>query len=253
MKTFLQQHKQTFPWVVMIVLFSGMGLILWFGILPFQRFIVEKADSIQEYYATQENRERQIKKLPELEEQFKSIVADEQTLDILLSESEIVDFVKTLERLAEETKTHITLQAKDGNAIQDKKNSKPKAKSVAVLPIDDEDTKKTAPASILDAAPYDRYLHVNVAVIGEYRDVVTFLHKMETLPLGLDVIGMSIKLRDKETEEKQPSNPGRNPFLIFGGGTLVPSEAAPAEGLAEEVILGSLEATFDTIVYVNSK
>lgn len=252
MNTFFQQHRQAFPLVVMMTLFVGMGLILWFGILPFQRFIVEKADSIQEYYATQENRERQIKRLPELEEQFKSIVADEQTLDILLSESEIVDFVKTLERLAEETKTHITLQAKDGNAIQEKKASKPKAKS-AVLPDDDEDTKKKAPASILDAAPYDRYLHVSVAVIGDYRDVVTFLHKMETLPLGLDVIGIDIKLRDKETEEKQPSNPGRNPFLIFGGGAIVPNETAPAEGLTEEVILGSLEATFDTIVYVNSK
>lgn len=251
MKTFFQQHKQAFPLMMTGILFSGMGLIMWFGILPFQRFIVEQADSIQEYYATQENRERQISRLPELEGQFKAIVADEQTLDILLSESEIVDFVKTLERLAEETKTHITLQAKDGNAIQEKKNTKPKAKSVAASQIDDENPKEKTVVSILDAVPYDRYLHVNIMVIGEYRDIITFLHKMETLPLGLDVIGMSMKMRDAEDVQKKPDNGGRNPFLIFGGGTAVLGDAA--EVPEEETIPGSLEATFDTVVYVNSK
>ena len=112
MKPFMQQNKRIFSVVVMLSLFSAIGLIIWFGILPFQHYLTDKADSIQEYYATRENRDRQINKLPELEEQFASIMKDEGSLDILLSENEIVDFVKILERLALATDTHISIEAK---------------------------------------------------------------------------------------------------------------------------------------------
>ena len=47
MRELLQKYKTSSPLVVMLVLLSGIGLLAWFGIIPFQQFIVEKADGIQ--------------------------------------------------------------------------------------------------------------------------------------------------------------------------------------------------------------
>ena len=70
---------------------------------------------------------------------------------------------------------------------------------------------------------------------------------METLPLALDVIGMTMKIRDEE-EKKVMTDPGRNPFLILGDG------GVSAETTSEEeqalIIPGTLEASFDTVVYL---
>lgn len=247
MKTSMQQYRRYFPLIIVVTLLSSIGLIFWFGILSFHRFITEKADGIQEYHASRENRERQIGRLPDLQHQFENILSHEETLDILLSESQIVDFVKTLENLAVETGTFIEIEAIDKDAIQEKKVVRPAKKS-------DTDTEgavaKKGVASIIDSVPYDRYLHVNVVVIGEYQPIASFLHKVETLPLGLDVIGLSMRTRDVVEPEERPDNPGRNPFLILSQGTL-PVDTAQSAASDSTLKQGSLEATFDTVIYVS--
>ena len=249
MNTSLSHYRRFMPLIVLLVLFSGIGLLVWFGILPFHRYIIEKADGIQEHYATKENRERQISKLPDLQEQFQSIVAQEQTLNILLSENRIVDVVKTFEALAQETGTDISIQAKSKDAIEEKKGTS--SKKSANAEGDEAVSKKKAPETILDTLPYDRYLHVSIIVKGEYQNIVSFLYKMETLPLGLDVIGLSIRKRDEEEAQSRPDNPGKNPFLILAQGPTAPGEVLPVEEVKDQVIPGSLEATFDTVIYVS--
>lgn len=242
MKNILQQYRQHLPVFVLLSLLSGMGLIAWFGIVPFHGFITEKADGIQEYYAFRENRGRQIGKLPELEREWETITENEQALDILLSEGEIVDFVKTLEGLAEREDVSITIESKTGEGIVEKAPGQPAPAGGA----------KNSSLSMLDTLPYHRYLHVSVVVIGEYRNIVAFLHGMETLPLALDVIGFEVRERNEDEIGSRPSTPDagkRNPFLMFDQGptSIGNAETAPEE----EVIRGSLEASFDTIVYVS--
>lgn len=250
MKVSSQDYKRFLPLIVTLTLFASIGLIVWFGIIPFQRFITEKADGIQEYHATRENRERQIARLPDLQKQFEKILADEKTLDILISENRIVDFVKTLEGLALATNTHVTIQAKDKDAIEERKSTRP-AKKVTDAAADDELGKKKTQASILDSVPYDRYLHVSVVVIGEYENITAFLHKMETLPLGLDVVGLNMKVRDEaDVAVERPDNPGKNPFLILSESPSA-GEIISSENVEDELIKGSLEATFDTVIYVS--
>lgn len=251
MKEIFQKYRAFLPLGITLMLFSGMGLLGWFGIMPFQRFIIEKADGIQEYYTTRESREQQMRRLPELQGQFESIQADEPILAILLSEDKVVDFVKTLEQLAEETKVQITIRSNGSTAIEDKKTVKAPAKKSTAPVTDGAAPEKEAKAvpSLIETLPMDRYLHVNVIVEGEYREIVTFLHKMETLPLGLDVIGVSMKLRTDEKEQAaRPDNPGRNPFLILSGNDAA-LPAAP-EAAPEAAPAGSLEATFDTVIYL---
>jgi hypothetical protein len=251
MRDLLQKYKNSSPLIVMLTLFSGIGLLAWFGIVPFQRFIVEKADGIQEYYATRENREQQMRKLPELQAQFENIEKDEKVLSILLSEEAIVDFVRTLEQLATETKVHITIRSTGTNAIEDKKTVKVPAKKTA--PVDGAAVKDgKAPQSLVETLPVDRFLHVTITAQGEYKDIVAFLHKMETLPLGLDVLSVSMKLRTEEEKNARPDNPGRNPFLILSGNETALSGDAVTQP-EEAVIPGNLEASFDTVVYLDNK
>lgn len=246
MKNWLEQHRQSMPLIVMVGLFTAMGLMAWFGIRPLHAFIKDKADAIQEYYAFRENRERQIKKLPDLEKQFERIVAEEKTIDILTSEGEIVDFVKTLERLGEEAGVHIEIQSKDNKGIVEKAKPTKASKETDGTAGEEAAPKKKQAPKIVDSLPYDRYLPISVVVIGEYANIVTFLHKMETLPYGLDVVAMSVKERDIEESTPRPSGPGNNPFLIFGQGETV----APVSD-KEEFIPGSLVANFDTVVYIS--
>lgn len=254
MKEFFKKYRRFFPLVVTAALFSGMGLIAWFGIRPFQGFITEKADGIQEYYATRENREQQLSKLPELQSQFENIQGEEKTLAVLLSEKNVVDFVQTLERLAKETDVLVEIHSKTGDIIEEKKQTKaPVKKAISADAGGDGSVPapvKSAP-TILESVPFGRYLHVEVAVKGEYQTIVTFLRKMETLPIALDVIGINMKVRDMSADVAAPANPGRNPFLLFSQGTSAPDTVAQGSPSVVQAP-GNLEASFDTLVYLDN-
>jgi hypothetical protein len=256
MKISMTHYKRFYPTLITVTILSSMGLLVWFGIAPFHSLVIGKADRIQEHYVTRENRAAQMKKLPDLQAQFEMIQAEEGVLAILLSEKRVVDFVQTLERLAEETGVHILIRSKTGTIIEEKQKPKALAKKAAAADTaKEEDTpekKTTTPLTILESVPFDRYLHVEVVVKGEYRTIVTFLHKMETLSLGLDVIGMTMKIRDREDDVKTlPDNPGRNPFLILGGQEVTTDSSTEQNG--EVPIPGTLEATFDTVVYLDKQ
>lgn len=248
--------KKSLPLVVTLSLLLGMGLLFWFGIIPFEHFVIEKADAIQQLTVLRQNRERQIDKLPELQAQFENIRANEDTLGVLLNEGHIIDFIKTLETLAGNAGVEVTIQSKDGTVIQEKSVSKVLPKKTE--PASGERSKKDDKAtSIVDTLPYDRYLRLNIVVRGSYGNIVNFLHKMETLPYALDVVGVSMK--DRGDIVSTPSTPGsgRNPFLITPGGTSIsvspdkPADQSATEGaLVVPPVIGNLEASFDTAVYL---
>ena len=249
MKIVFPHNRNSLSWTVFLLLLSGMGLITWFGIIPFQGRITEKADSIQEFFASRENRERQIGKLPDLQKQAESIVADGPALRILLSEDKIVNFVKTLEGLATETGTTIAIQATGNDAIEDGTLASGEVKKKRV-----QLKNESVPISIIDSLPYNHYLHVTVTVAGSYRDIILFLHKMETLPFGIDVVGLKIRPHAQGKQSVLPSSPGNNPFLVLSSGTLVAGDTASnpsPETTANPLPLSPLEASFETVIYLS--
>lgn len=232
--------KKNLSFVIMAGLLAAMGSIAWFGIAPLRGSIAEKRDEIQKFYTTRENRERQIAKLPELREQFETILADEKALDILLQENRIVDFVKTLEGLAAETGTRIVIKSKDGETA-----AKQKKALAAAAP-----TGKNEKKGIADNLPLDRYLHLEVALTGGYGDIVSFLSKMEALPLALDVIGVEMKIQEDDRDSRSPvSGSGVNPFLLTPQGSDAGTGSASPEAPAGN---GNIEASFDTVIYLGT-
>jgi hypothetical protein len=253
----LSQYKKYTPLIVLLILLTAIGCIVWLGILPLKESINGRMRNIQEFYADRENRDKQIGKLPELKRQYEAVMEDEKTLNILITEGAVVDFVKILEQLASETNVAMSISSKDnGKIIESKKPEVKTDQSRLGEAGKTNDTNRTSDSekdnvsvkvpSILDMAPFDRYLFLNVKAEGQYADIVKFLSKLESLPFGLDVIKVEIKKKDTENNSS-PAKRGdiTNPFSILGDG----SNATPKEPLPVEK-KDAIEAMFDIIVYV---
>lgn len=245
----LSQYKKYTPLIVLLLLLTAISCIVWLGILPLKESINGRMQNIQEFYADRENRDKQIGKLPELKRQYEAIMEDEKTLNILITESAIVDFVKILEQLASESNVVMDISSKDNGKIIEPKKPEvktDKANDTNQPAVSEKGNASEKAPSILDTAPFDRYLFLNVKAEGQYADIVAFLGKLEALPFGLDVIKVEIKKKDAENNSS-PAKRGdiANPFSILGGGSIVtPQESLPVE--KKDVI----EAMFDILVYV---
>lgn len=242
-------YKRHSSLIALFMLFVAMGSIVWFGILPLKRSLDTKMRGIQEYYADQENQQKQVGRLPELKDQYDAIRGNEQTLDIIITEDQIVDFIKTLENLANDTHIQMTITSKENGQIIEKVPAK-----VISPKVGDTDTKtntsntKPKEKGMVDGAPFDRYLRLSIKTEGSYENIIIFLQKMETLPIGLDVVGVEIKRIDESAVTNTPGiGTKSNPFSLLGDENVISKETTPTETHA------SLEAAFDILVYVNKK
>jgi Tfp pilus assembly protein PilO len=248
MTTNISALKKYTSSILLVALLCAMVGIVWFGILPLKKSLLNKARIVQEFYAGEENQAKQVGRLSELRNQFTTIEENESTLNILLKEEQIVDFIKTPESLARETDIQMTITSKDNGKITESKPLPIKTPTAIATDAntDASSTKKTKTADILEDISFDRYLRLSISASGKYKNVANFLHKIETLPIGLDIVGIEIKRKDQE-KQKNVSATGMNsvPSLFMSGAqsTTSVSMDIPAENL--------LEGTFDLLVYVN--
>lgn len=242
--------KKYSSFIVLFLLLLAMSGIIFFGIVPLKQSLNDKMRGIQEYYAGQENREKQVNRLPELKDQFDVIVENEPTFNILITDGQIVDFIKTLENLASETNVQMTITSKENGQIVE---SKKVAVKTPIAKSDDTDSgsvvgvAKPKAVNILDDIPFDRYLRLNIVIGGQYVGIVSFLEKIETLPIGLDVVGVEIKKVDVGEQGNMRASTSNNPFALLGDGNVISAQTAPV------IQKNPLEATFDILVYVDKK
>ncbi|MFZ2187179.1 MAG: hypothetical protein WAV46_00925 [Candidatus Moraniibacteriota bacterium] len=243
-------YKKYSSLIHLLVLFVAIGGIILFAILPINQSLDAKMRGIQEFYADQENQKKQVSRLPELKDQYTVIVENEPVLHILITEDQIVDFIKTLEGLADDMDVQMTITSKDNGRIIESKKIPVKAVSVT-----DDDTNASASTAstkpqavnIVDDVPFNRYLRLNIKAEGQYADIVAFLRKIETLPIGLDVVGVEIKTIDVSANKNAaPPVTTNNPFAFLGDGSVV-----SRGGVSSITEKNALEATFDILVYVN--
>jgi hypothetical protein len=236
MMRFFSQNRKT---LLALVLFVSMIAFAILGAWPLYQNIVEKRDRLQALGADREYRVRQIARLPELRTQYDRILKDEGSLDILLTEEKVVDFIKTLEALARDNNVEIKIASNDTPLVEKKKS--------------DDDEKKSAPkkeTKLVDALTYPGYLRLSITVTGDYEDSVNFLAQMENLPTALDVIGVKMHENTKKNEENAPQSGNPNPFLLVPGGDSALVDTAPEEAAVSS---GELETVLDTVVYVDKK
>lgn len=246
-------YKKHTSSIVLLVLLLAMVGIVWYGVMPLKQGVYEKMRGIQEFYARKENREKQVARLPELKIQYDAAVENEKLLNILIPENKLVDFVKTLEGLAGENNVEMSITSKDNGEIVEPK--KVVSKAAPATKASDEDAAPTAkntakqkPVDILDDIAFDRYLYLSVKARGQYKDIVAFLRKMETLPVGLDVVG--VEMTEGVSEDKPArvtSESSANPFFVSGSNT------QPVVSDTSVVKKSIFEATFSVVVYVDKQ
>lgn len=245
----LSAYRKHTSLILLFMLLVAMSSIAWFGIVPLKQSLDMKMHGIQEYYTDQENQQKQVARLPELKDQYDMIVKNEQTLDIIITEDQIVDFIKTLEGLANDASVQMTITSKENGQIVESKGVPAKAvpSKTDDVNVATNDTKQKT-TSIMDDVPFGKYLRLSIKTDGSYADIIAFLQKIETLPIGLDVIGVEVKKRD-ESAMKNTTSSGikSNPFALLGDGNIAPQEAS------QTLTQNPLEATFDMLVYVNKK
>lgn len=241
------------PIVMQISLFAVIGLVGWFGIRLLLSTIQEKMDDIQKLSVTREHREKQLERLPDLEAQHALIGEHADRLGIILTKDRIVEFIQKIEQLAEDEDVTVEIESRD-NAFLESKVTPAEKKDVAAKPAATAADKaeaaaepaKKAPSAketgIVTELPLKKYLKLTITATGEYGNVVRFLHRLETLPYALDVIGLNMKLRAEEADLVAQESGVLNPFA---------EEASTAVRTASKVEV--LEAVFETVVYMKEE
>jgi Tfp pilus assembly protein PilO len=224
MKLFLIRYRS---FVIIGLTLFAMIAAYWFGIRALGRSIVEQRDTIERGVAIAENREARVRRLDEYEQQSGHITENVDRFRIFVGKDDEVGFIGTLERLAREAGVTITFEERDGS---DKLKKQPK---VAVDETTEASVKQTAkkPVTIIGSLPSTEYFRVAIKTTGEYRAVMRFLEKVETLPFSTDVVEIDALKREREEEKKDAARP-----FVSGG------DARSENG--EELVL-----TLDLVVY----
>ncbi len=237
------------PWLIQGSLILAIGLLFWFGIRPLHGLIRMEMDEIQKLDVLREHKSRQMQRLPELEKQHALIEERSKELDIIFTKEELVEFIRTLERLAQETGVEITITSRD-NTLLESKISLPlpgsKPPSVAASPGAADPTDKVDPptpnpapskrggskteSGLLSELPLKNYIRLSITVKAPYRAMVAYLHKLETLPTATEIIGVKVKEAELERTE---------------AGTAAEVVAKPTKD--ESVVLAT---DFDMLVYI---
>lgn len=205
------------PWIIQGMLILSIGLLFWFGIRPLHSLIRTEMDDIQKLDVLREHKSRQMQRLPELEKHNALIEERGKTLEIVLTKEELVEFIRTLERLAQETGVKIGIASKD-NTLLESKITLPlpgaKPPKGAMTPDEESEDKEQAPvvsqpkrgaakpvSGMLGELSLKHYIRLSLTVTAPYQPMVAYLHKLETLPYATEIIGVTIKEAEKEREE----------------------------------------------------
>jgi hypothetical protein len=259
MKDILVKYKMT---LTAILILSIMILTAWFGMVPMYKKVLSLRDDIQKELARKENQEKQIKRLPELKNQYEGIIAEESHLDILLTEDKVVAFIQTLEGLAQSTGTEVKIQSNDVKFEEPVKKKKTPADKSTASDDDNQVVDENQEKTLASMLPYDKYLRLTLTVKGDYSELVDFLQKLETLPVALDVLGVEIRQpirEDGDTQGDVRSAPSPFTKPIEAVGDLVAPDGQNSEKpeeIAPELvkpISPQLEAVFDVAVYTAKK
>lgn len=230
MNKFFKNQREN---VAVVAFLLVLAILVYFIIIPLISRINRTSDEIEKSILQQEIAEKQLEKLPKMKEQYEYILAEEEKINVLFDRNNAVALIEKLERIAQDSGSSIEISVQETAA-------KASQLQVAKKNVENSAAKKNAAATIKDQLPSDTYLQMKILLIGEYKNVVSFIAALENFEYYCDII--SIQVNEYEEEKNQEAN--KNIF-------------APVEGSAEiepkDVIMqNKLEATLDTVFYTKN-
>lgn len=234
MSLFWKEYRE----YIITITIAVVGFVLvWFGIMPLQKKITEQLTTSQELLTDRSIRDARVAHLYDLREKKIRVSQKEDQLDVIISRSHIVDFVKEIEVLAQTTHTGIAIDAKDQPLASVIK--KPIAVNPEDAPVVDNASK---PKSLEETLPNIPKIIISITLTGRYEDIVSFVQKFESMHYKTDIFGLSITVQQSDSQSNQL---GAN---IFSSNQNSSPDAAMV--IKTDAPLG-LKAVLDTIVYVS--
>jgi|GEM_PF-5565454 len=158
-----------------------MVLSFIFAVFPVIRGIVFNSDEIQRKKIDNEINQQGISKIPEMEKMSEIFKQKAGNLEIILENGGEVGFLKKIEDLAEETGNKVEIKI-----VSDKN-----------VPIKKE---KGSETKIMGSLPYDKYILLEVTILGNYDGLLKFLNKLEKNDKLVNVIGLDVSKLEVEAE-----------------------------------------------------
>lgn len=175
----------------------------------------EKSDSIQEKVVELEVEKDKVKELPKLKEQFLSVEKNRERLNVLFAESNIIDLVQDIEKIAEETGNNIVITIEDDQeGISVKKPSRK----------GDDNEKKE---KLLEDFSEEEYFSMDIGIVGTYVEFLKFIDRLDNLKYYNSIVSFEIKPVEDDSY-------GRNDTYVFED-----SEVSEEETVKEDNLLDS--------------
>lgn len=224
MKDFWKKHKLAVAlagYALAVVLFA------YFLIFPLVSKIQTSSDEIQKNIIDGEILKERVNRIPEMRQISQKY--NDSNLEVVLSPEEKLDFIKKVEKLADETNNKMDIKITEE---ADKKPAKPAKK-------DGEEK------GIMDSLPSDGYMSLSLILRGDYPGLINFLHKLENLNYYVNVVALNSKkiAAHKDSEGEIRDNIFSASMDIYGS---KPQDDQLSSG---EV----LETTIDVIAYLKKE
>lgn len=194
--------------------------------------------------------QEQIANLPVLRAVQERALAEEQRFTLVYPQSQTVNVIRQIESLAKNEGVVLVITQKD--ALPKKQPAKSTTTDTQATETETKAPQKSKPKvpAITDKLAFENAVHIGLEARGEYKSVRNFLHKLETIPYAIDVLGVDVSVAPEDTTAKKTTTTASqsestgNPFLLSGGNGQEVSTAAPTAA-PEEVV-----ASIDTLLYI---
>lgn len=211
MKDAAKKYKITILILAYIILISA---IFYFAIFPLVKSIKSHADEVQKGIVDNEINSSKVNKISELEENYKNFSGKNISSAILAQDGE-VEFIKSLETLADKTQNKISIK------ITEEDKNLPKSSPIK------NDT------SIISQLPSKDYILMEISLEGRYENLANFIHQLENSKEYINIISLDTQ------NFKNPEPVSSNIFY---------SSEKPAEIVPEN---NTLTSKIKIAVYIN--
>jgi Tfp pilus assembly protein PilO len=200
MKEFLKKNR---IYISIIAYLMVLGGLCFFVARPIISNITKRNNEIQERIASQEMKKEKLSELPVIRNQFGMLEAQEGKMSIPLNESNVVNLVEKIEKIADDTGNKVKIELPEN---QDDTKKATKAKK-----IDDKAVKP-----ILENLPSNKYIKINITLTGKYRNFIDFVKKMENTEYYCDLVSFKISSDNSGASISNPfqDNSNSNDIII---------------------------------------
>lgn len=197
---FLEKNK--------IYLIIGGLLVTWicfivFAIIPSVRLLGNNFDYVQMKMITLQNNDNKLGKLDSLRNSFEKVNAERSNLDVVFFKDNIVNLVKELELVAQNTGNDITISVDEGvnKKILEVNKNNPNSKE----------------NQLLKSLPVENYFTIKISLVGNYNSLIEFVDKLNNLKYYNTII--SFNLESKEIivmeDKSDKSDENRNKISVM--------------------------------------